>query len=93
MALRTMKILFVGLFGVLVVFLGVQAWGEELDRLRPLAAASFWGVRDGATARQWVIGVMLPLFPWCGFLGVILVGCVVVVLNEGEVTKRQAVHL
>lgn len=50
------------------------------------------GVRDGATVRQWAVGVMLPLFPWCGFLGVILVGCAVVVLNESgrnKVNKRR----
>jgi len=88
-------VLFVWLFGVLVVFLWAQTWGEELVRLRPLGAASCLGVRDGATVRQWVVGgtgLVLLLSPWCGFLGVILVGCAVVVLNESgrnKVNKRR----
>ena len=62
-------------------------WGEELARLPHGGGELVWGVRDGATVRQWAVGVMLPLFPWCGFLGVILAGCVVVVLNEGGSNK------
>jgi len=43
MALGTMKILFVWLFGVLVVFLWTQAWGEELARLRPPGSGELFG--------------------------------------------------
>ena len=69
--------------------------GDELARLRPLTAASCLGVRDGATVRQWAVSradcLILPLFfPWCGFLGVFLVGCVAVVLNEGGSNKTTS---